>query len=318
MARVALCALAVTTTVALGACASGGRAFVKAPAAANDRLWEEPADLASRDLYYGPWGRDLAPDPRGTYTFVDRKHTGINPGLTVRDEQGREWSVKQAHPDGVDFEGPVEVAVSRLLSGIGYYQPAVYFLPSFWLKDDWGTHAEPGGRFRLKQPTLKETDTWSWHENPFVGTMPYQGLLTLLMMFNSTDLKDANTSLYERRSDLVERWYVVRDLGAALGDTRVMAPRKGDPDAFERTPFILGVSNGHVDFAYTGLYKKLVVGRITPDEVAWASKLLGRLSDRQFHDAFRAGGYTPEVSGRFVRELRKRIGQGEALGKRAN
>ena len=26
-------------------------------------FWEPPKDIASRDLYYGPWGRERAPDP---------------------------------------------------------------------------------------------------------------------------------------------------------------------------------------------------------------------------------------------------------------
>ena len=43
----------------------------------------------------------------------------------------------------------------------------------------------------------------------------------LLMMFNSTDLKNTNNSLYEHRDgDLVEQWYVARDVGSALGDTQ--------------------------------------------------------------------------------------------------
>ena len=76
--------------------------------------------------------------------------------MTVVDPQGREWSVKQPYPGGLDDEAPVEVALSRLLSAIGYHQPPVYYLPTFTLKDDWGTHVEPGGRFRLKDKTLEE------------------------------------------------------------------------------------------------------------------------------------------------------------------
>ena len=88
--------------------------------------------------FIGPWGAEHAPDPKGVYTLVERKHTGVNLGLTVKDEQGREWSVKQPYPGGLDPEAPVEVAVSRLLSAIGYHQPPIYFLPAFTLKDDFG------------------------------------------------------------------------------------------------------------------------------------------------------------------------------------
>ena len=309
--------------VALVAVASTACVRVKRPAlqptaaVRGASLWQAPTDLPTRDLFHGPWGAQNAPDPRAIYTFVERKHTGVNPGMTVVDPQGREWSVKQAPPGGLDNEGQVEVVVSRLLSAVGYHQPPSYYLPAFTLKDDFGTHTEIGGRFRLKEKTLKDLGPWSWQENPFIGSKPYQGLLVLMMMFNSTDMKNSNNTLYEhRRGDFIEQWYVVRDVGAALGDTDRFAPRKGDPDAFENHPFILGVNNRHVTFAYSGWYKNLVRDRITPDDVAWASNLLAQLTDRQWRDAFRAGGYDADASSRFIRALRARIEQGRNAARR--
>jgi hypothetical protein len=61
-------------------------------------------------------------------------------------------------------------------------------------------------------------------------------------------------------------------------------------------PYLLGVNNGHVQFAYNGWYKNLVRDRIKPEEIAWVSELLGRLSDKQWNDAFRAAGYEPAVA----------------------
>jgi hypothetical protein len=139
-----------------------------------------------------------------------------------------------------------------------------------------------------------------------------------MMMFNSTDLKNSNNTLYEyRRGDRVERWYVVRDIGAALGDTHRFAPRKGDARAFEQQPFILGVTNGYINFAYNGWYRKLVGDRISPSDVAWASNLLAQLSDRQWDDAMRAGGYPPDVAQRFIRKLREKVDQRRGLAGRA-
>jgi len=307
--------VAFASAVLTTACAGVGAPTTKtAPKSPSTTLWIEPTDLADRDLLYGPWGKDHAPDPKGVYKLVVRKHAGVNLGMTVKDAKGREWSVKQPFPGGLDPEGPVEVVLSRLLSGIGYHQPPIYYLPNFLLKDDFGTRVEVGGRFRLKMPELKETGSWKWEENPFVGTREFQGLIVLLTMFNSTDLKNSNNSIYEHRTgDLVEQWYLPRDLGAALGDVNGFAPRKSDPDSFEKMPYILGVENGHVQFAYAGWYKKLVRDRITPEEVAWASELLGRLSEKQFSDAFRAGGYEPAVANRFIAKLREKIEQGRAL-----
>jgi hypothetical protein len=305
---------AITVSACAGVKVPNARTAPPPPSAS---LWTAPDDLASRDLFYGPWGKENAPDPNGVYKLVERKHTGVNLGMTVKDAAGREWSVKQPYPGGLDPEGPVEVVISRLLSAIGYHQPPVYHLAAFNLKDDFGTRVEVGGRFRLKTPGLKETGYWKWEDNPFVGTKPYQGLIVLLTMFNSTDLKNSNNSLYEyRNGDLVEQWYVARDVGAALGDANRIAPRKGHAESFERMPFILGVANGHVQFAYNGWYKNLVRDRITPEEVVWATDLLGRLSERQFADAFRAAGYEPAVANRFIAKLREKIDQGRALGSR--
>jgi hypothetical protein len=319
MTRVSFAALAVVTATLAGACAGVKVPVAQtAPTPAGASMWKAPDDLASRDLFNGPWGAEHAPDPAGVYTLVERKHTGVNLGLTVKDEKGREWSVKQPFPGGLDSEAPVEVALSRILSAIGYHQPPVYFLPALTVKDDFGKHVEVGGRFRLKDKSLKETGFWNWEDNPFVGTKEYQGLIVLLMMFNSTDLKNNNNSLYEfRNGDLVEQWYVTRDIGSALGDLNRVSPRKNHVESFEQVPFLLGVQDGHVQFHYSSWYKNLVRDRITPEEVAWASELIGRLSDKQMRDAFRAGGFEPDTANRFIARLREKIDEGRAIGTRA-
>jgi hypothetical protein len=190
----------------------------------------------------------------------------------------------------------------------------VYYLPAFTLEDDWGTRVEPGGRFRLKDKTLKDRGDWSWQQNPFVGTRPYQGLLVILMMFNSSDLKNGNNTLYEYRSpEGPEHWYTVRDLGGSLGSTGRFAPRKNDPDAFEQHPFITGVRDGFIQFHYRGWHQELVRDRIRPADVAWTCDLLARLSDRQWRDAFRAGGYEPDTAARFIRVLRHKLEVGRRL-----
>ena len=310
--RIVTLALVVAAGVS---CAGVGRPQVQnAPPPAGASMWVEPTDFASRDLFYGPWGRELAPDPNDVYELVELKHSGVNLGMTVKDSKGREWSVKQPFPGNLDSEAPVEVAVSRLLSGVGYRQPPVYYLPAFTLEDDFGRKVTVGGRFRPKLDDFKEVGSWDWASNPFVGSKEYQGLIVALMMFNSTDLKSSNNSLYERKDgDLVEQWYVARDVGSALGDTNRMAPRKNHIDSFEQAPFILGVNNGYVDFAYTGWYSNLERDRIKPEEVAWICDLLGKLSDKQMRDAFRAAYYDPDIADRFIARLREKIQQGRAL-----
>ena len=130
-----------------------------------------------------------------------------------------------------------------MLSAIGYHQPPVYFLPSFTLHGGSGVHSEEGGRFRLHTKSLKDSGQWSWQENPFVGTKPYQGLLVILMMFDSSDLKNDNNTLYQVRTahQAVQTWYVVQDLGTSLGETGRLNPKRGDADLFASQKFIKGV-----------------------------------------------------------------------------
>jgi hypothetical protein len=286
-----------------------------------EELWERPDDIGQSDLFSGPWGREHAPADADDepYRFVKPKTTGLNPGMTVTDRQGREWSVKQAShdPDRGD-EGPVEVVLSRVLSAVGYHQPPVYYVRSFTLEDSFGSRTEPGGRFRLDHPSLKNRGTWSWQQNPFVGTRPYQGLLAILVMFNSSDLKNSNNTLYEQRTEGgPRRLFVVRDLGMALGNTGRFTPRRGDPELFEKEPFIDGVEGDMVRFNYRGWHQELIDRRITRADVIWASDLLGQLRIDQWRDAFCAGGYDTVTAERFIQRLLAKIREGRDLGARS-
>jgi hypothetical protein len=273
-------------------------------------LWQPPDDLASRDMIYGPWGAEYAPNPDATYTFDHLKTNGISPGMTVKDPEGREWSVKQS-----PTEGRVEVTLSRVLSAVGYHQPPVYHVETFHMRDEHGLRTMPGGRFRPKLKELEELGDWSWQQNPFVGTKPYQGLLVILMVFNSSDLKNSNNSLYEYKpkDGRHERWYVVRDIGTALGETARLTPKRNDPDLFASAHFIKKVRDGFVEFGYDGWHQELFSDRITPADVRWGCELLSKLTDKQWDDAFVAGGYDPATASQFIDTLKKRIAQGLQL-----
>jgi hypothetical protein len=54
-----------------------------------------------------------------------------------------------------------------------------------------------------------------------------------------------------------KRWYVVRDIGTALGETGRLNPQRNDPALFEQTRFINGVKHGAVDFNYHGRHQEL-------------------------------------------------------------
>jgi hypothetical protein len=53
--------------------------------------------------------------------------------------------------------------------------------------------------------------------------------------------------------------------------------------------------------------------RITVEDVRWASELLSGLEERQWRDAFRAGGYEPDIAARFIKKIRSNIAAGQQL-----
>jgi len=312
---IAVTCLPLIVSAYAAACASHVEPTEAPWSAPLKQLWENPRDIGTRDLYNGPWGAKHAPDPNVEYTFVRNKETGVNPGVVVTDPQGREWHVKQPPHDHSGAEGPVEVVLSRVLSAAGYHQPPVYFLPSFTMRDGSGSHRVTGGRFRLHESWMKARSEWSWQQNPFVGMRPYQGLLVMLLMFDSSDLKNSNNTLYDVAvGGQTETWYVVRDLGTALGETGRLNPKRSDPDLFARNRFVTDVRGNFVVFDYHGFHQELVSNRIEPGDVGWAASLLAQLSDRQWQDAFRAGGYEPAIASRFIATIHTRIALGQRIG----
>lgn len=301
-AAIAILSLAAVTS----ACAPPIRSTAAAPLTDNQlaELWQNPDDLRTRDLFWGPWGQRYAPDAASTFTFVEEKTTGFSPGATVRDEHGVEWSVKQG------AEAQTEVVVSRILSAVGYHQPPVYYVDQWRLAGGPAPGVQKPGRFRPKLEGLRNAGEWSWQENPFVGTDAYGGLLALMMLVNGTDLKNSNNTLYDVAPELsprrISRMFVVRDVGAALGETGKIAPRRGDPFVFARERFILGVDKGHVRFNYRGLHKE-IVEQLTPGDLQWMVALVSRLSPAQWRDAFRAAGYGPGTSEAFITRLMEKL-----------
>ena len=270
------------------------------------QLWEQPSERA-RDMAFGPWGREHAPRRSDVYTFEHAKTQGVNPGMTVTDSEGREWSVKQG-----EDEAHVEVFLSRILAAIGYHQPPVYFLDAFTLKDKDGVHTEKGGRFRLKARQLDDLGEWSWQRNPFVGTTPYNGLLATLMLFNSSDLKNNNNTLYRYTpaGGKPTVWYVVRDIGTSLGETGHIDPQKNDPGLFARDPFVTGVDDGYVVFGYQGWHKELIRRHVRADDMVWACRQLSALTDAQWREAFHTAGYDIDTANQFLAALKTRIDTG--------
>jgi hypothetical protein len=265
----------------------------------------------NRDLFWGVGGRELAPDPAARYTVIEMKRGGFSRGYTVKDPGGREWSIK------FPPEAATEVAASRILWGIGYHQPPVYFLPEWQASKATSPNPQLPARFRERAPAfhgLESGDTWSYYENPFVGTRQMNGLLTVQAMLGNSDLKDLQNAVYTLTTPVegAKRWYVARDLGQTFGRTGAVDPPRGDPDVFDETRFILGVEGGYVRFDYHGRHGVLFE-RISPADVRWVCQRLAALSDEQLQDAFRAAGYPKAIADRFIRRLEQKIAEGLRL-----
>lgn len=295
------------------ACHPPIRSTLPGPPSASQlaQLWVEPD--GERDLYWGVGGTRLAPDPDAVYRVIGVKESGFSRGYDVTGPDDREWSVK------FPPEAPTEVVASRLHWGIGYHQPPVYLVPRWEAERAPQPNPQLAARFREDEPDfhgLDKAGTWSYYQNPFVGTVQLQGLIVLQAMLGNSDLKEDNNARYELEEPVegASTWYVARDLGQTFGRTGVLpAPPRGDIEAFEETPFIEGLVNGRVVLDWRGRHDALVAN-ITPEEVRWICARLDRLTDRQWQAAFRAGGYDKALADRFIRRMKQKIAEGLAIG----
>ena len=315
-----LAILPLTLPVAFCAGRTAPRTTVADPARVQlEQLWIQPSNLGSRNLFHGPGGAKLAPDPTARYELIAVDDSGYSPGYDVRDPQGTKWSVK------LGIEAQPELVASRVLWAIGYHQPPTYLLTK------WELTAKPGGpqevgRFRRESADEKAVSDWSWYENPFVTTQPFKGLVVANLLLNNWDWKTSNNKVYETtaRDGAPRRLYIVRDLGASLGKTTFprflkWTPMRGmgqgsrnDLNGFEEQGFIKGVEGQSVKFHYRGIHERLVK-TITAADVAWTCRLMARISDQQWHDAFRAAGYSDEYQRRYTTKLKSKIKEGLAL-----
>lgn len=314
--------LVICALSAMGACAPKLQpSLQQAEPAAVAELWREPVDLEARDLFHGVGGAELLPPPV-TYTYVASKTTGTNPGYDVRDHEGRVWSVK------LGDEAQTEVTTSRILWAIGYHQPPTFYVPT-WRMSGGKSGDQPAARFRTEIPGHEVEGDWSWYDNPFIGTRPFGGLIAVNLLLNNWDLKTPNNKLYVVRTPdgAVERRYVVRDLGASLGRARqprilswipFMRQQQGTKNRiedFESQEFVKAIDGERVRFDYRGLDQALV-DSVTVEDLRWACGLLARLTEVQWRDAFRAGGYADVEADRYVGKIRSKLQAAEVLAAR--
>jgi hypothetical protein len=262
----------------------------KGAATATPVLWQDPGDISSRDLFYGPGGQEMQPD-LSHVTFIRDETGGYSKKYRVQDGAGRVWVAKLSN------EAQPETAASRLVWAIGYKTEITYLVPQVAIE---GKGTFKNVRFEARSKDIKRLDNWMWGVNPFFGSREYQGLKVMMLVLDNWDIKDANNKiLHVRNADAGsdELDYIISDLGATFGKTGGAFSRtRNEPEDYAKAKFIKGVKKGRVEFYYNGkrgdLFKDISI-----EQARWLGELLARLSDQQINDAFRAANYSPaEIS----------------------
>ena len=290
-------------------------------------MWEEPADIKNRDLYYGIGGKTGAPELANTFKFIQRRTTGTSEKMDVEDNLGRKWVVKFGP------EVRAEIAATRLLWAIGYHADQDYFVKQVHIDGRGGFDVE-NVRFERDDDGYKSEGRWDWDANPLLGTREFEGLKVMMALIKNWDLKDLNNKIVrpgKKLGDAGKLIYYVSDVGAALGNTGSAfndiglfkdfpADRaihyeeaKGNPEAFTAEPFISGTQSGQVVLFSKRKRCQEILKGVRLESARWVGSLLAQLSDSQLRDAFRAGNFNEQEITLYVKTIKERIRQLQEL-----
>lgn len=291
-------------------------------------IWRDPGPVEKLDLAGGPGGPDGA--PVAPFTFVAEHFAGSRPCVSVTDARNRTWRLKWGD------EVQVETLATRLAWAAGYFVETTYFVTDGRVEGltesdlkRAGSCVNATGVFTAARFELEEEDaithfdehSWSWVDNPFVGTRELNGLKILMMLFSNWDAKDlrdvalgSNTAIYETRlpDGTREARYLISDWGGAFGRWGNLVNRgRWDCQGFsEQTPqLVTGVDGDVVQWGYSGQRTADIAGGIRVSDVVWLMKYLGRVTEAQIASAVRASGGTDEEATCFTRALMDRIAQ---------
>jgi hypothetical protein len=274
-------------------------------------FWREPADISSRNLLLGPGGDEMKPDLKQVI-WEETLPEGYSVKWRVRDASGRKWVVK------VGNEAQPETAAARLLWAAGYPTEINYLFPCVKITNAPKPRKEvkkcegdgyANVRFEARPDDYKRLDEWSWDRNPFSGTKEFAGFVVLMGLLNNWDLKDSNNKIIyvPAEGGGGELRYVVSDLGATFGKTgNFITHSRNEPEKYVKTEMIDKVEGGRVKFDYSGK-KGSLFNNITVEQARWIGDILGRLSEEQVKDAFRAANYTPQEVEALAQEVLGRI-----------
>jgi hypothetical protein len=296
-------------------------------------LWSDPVDIQSRNLFYGPGGKQHQPNGT-TFSFVDEDMDGTNPKYNVKDSDGVKWKIK------LGAEARPETAATRLVWAVGYSANEDYFLPDLHVTG-LPAHLHRGGKMVSSDGEMKNTrlkrhlkgeekvGNWPWRDDPFTQTREWNGLRVMMAVISNWDLKDENNAIYD---DGAKRVYMISDLGASFGTTGYnprQTTSKGNLKEYQRSHFITRKTSEYVDFGvpsrpalfvffnpaefFPRMKMRWIAKRIPRNDARWMGQMLAKLSASQIRDAFKAAGYSQEEIEGFAKVVEKRIGELTAL-----
>jgi hypothetical protein len=291
-------------------------------------IWQDPGEIPSLDLYYGEGGKEGL--PTGKFKFVEQFNSGTTPKLLLEDEHGDRWLAKLGE------EAQAETVATRLLWAAGYYTDETYYFPSLRVEGYKVSrnHPMPGGGVidgmiqgaRLEHFYKdRKFISWSWFDNPFLGTKELDGLRVMMALINNWDLKEKNNTMYLDEETHELRYYV-HDIGAAFGKTGGVATRsKNNLEDYVKSEFIKRVTPEsvdlvldsrpswilaiHVSYFQERAQMSKICEQISRSHARWIGERLSELSDKQIYDAFRSAGYGPDETRMFATALMARINE---------
>jgi hypothetical protein len=291
-------------------------------------LWKEPPRFTSADWTWGPGGQEMAPRP--PFRFLKEKFGGTNPKVEVRDAAKRRWVVKfgsEVHSD---------TFMSRLTSALGYAAEPTYFVAAgsiegvhglkrakYFISKD-GSFREARFKLRDRESDTDPDKTWSWAENPFVGSRELGGLKILVMLTSNWDTKDARNGEDESNTAVIRpgvdanspAWYAVTDWGASLGRAGFFLKRdRWDWEGYRlETPnFVRLSSDGKLRWRYKGRHGGDITAGLGLEDVRWILRYLSGISDEDLKTGLAASGASAPVAQEFTRLIRERVLQLQAV-----
>jgi len=285
-------------------------------------IWYDRGDAAALNLLTGPGGRDR--EPGTDFRFVKESVSGTSPKFEVEDENGVMWKAKL----GEEVHG--ETAAARLLWAAGYVVDEDYYRPHIQVRG-MKTLAR-GQQFvsadgvvtgvRLERDVPNgDSRTWSWYDNPLLGTREFNGLRVMMALLNNWDLKEVNNGDVAKDG---RRVYSISDLGSSFGRTGdVLQRSKGVAAEYAKSRFIDKVTSTQVDFVLHSRpffptvvnlpnYRfrtrmEGIVKNIPLADARWIGDRLSQLSETQIGDCFRAGGFASADVAIYTEAVMRRI-----------